>query len=102
MKTIKEISEQIHSELEQAEWYYTHAALRKQDHPDLAKTYHQIGNEEMGHVDKLHGCVTKLIKEAREKQEPPKYMLEMWDHLHKMMIKKAAEVRHMGDMYTSM
>ena len=94
MKIIKEISEQIEEEVEGALWYAKQAVMISHDHPGLAKTLHTIAEEELHHVDMLHGEVVKLIDAHRREQgEPPASMMAVYEYLHKKQIDKVAEVK---------
>ena len=94
MKLIKELSEQIEEELEGAEWYAKKALAYRTDHPELARTLHDIAEQEMRHVDLLHGEVVKIIEEHRKRYgEPPAPMKAVYDYLHEKQIEEANEVR---------
>ena len=95
MKIIKNISEQIEEETEGALWYAEEAVRVADEHPSLAKTLHTIAEEELRHVDMLHGEVVKLIEaHRREHGEPPAAMKAVYDYLHKKQIENVAEVRN--------
>lgn len=94
MKQIKKISEMIEEELEGAEEYAKAALMHKTDNPNLAKTFYDIANEEMRHVDMLHGEVVRMIEtHKREHGAPPAAMQAVYDYLHERQIEEAKEVR---------
>ena len=94
MKQIKKISEMIEDELEGAEEYAKMALMHKSDNPNLAKTFYDIANEEMRHVDMLHGEVVRMIEtHKREHGAPPAAMQAVYDYLHERQIEEAKEVR---------
>lgn len=94
MKQIKKISEMIEDELEGAEEYAKEALMHKSDNPNLAKTFYDIANEEMRHVDMLHGEVVRLIEaHKREHGATPMAMQAVYDYLHERQIEEAKEVR---------
>ena len=100
MKIIKEISEQIEEEVEGALWYAKEAVMISHDHPGFAKTLHTIAEEELHHVDLLHGEVVKLIEaHRREHGEPPAAMMAVYEYLHKKQIDKVAEVKAVLEQY---
>ena len=56
----------------------------------------------MGHVDKLHADVTKLISEYRQETgEPPKEMLTLYNYLHEKHMAKAMQIRVKQGMFNS-
>lgn len=100
MKIIKMLSEMIEEELEGAEEYIHHALKSKGEHPELAKTFFDISQQEMEHVNKLHTEVTKLISEHRKEHgEPPAAMLAVYEYLHDKHIRKAGEIKASQALY---
>ena len=100
MKIIKKISEMIIDEAEGAGHYAKKALMLKEEHPALAKMFYQLANEELEHVNTLHGAVVGLIEEYREKNgEPPEGMKAVYDYLHEQQIKEVAEVKAMLSEY---
>ena len=96
MKLIKKISEMIMDEADGAKCYAEKALMWKDERPALAKTFHQLANEELGHVNMLHNAVVTLIEEYRaEEGEPPASMMAVYDYLHEKQIKEVAKVRAM-------
>ena len=94
MKIIKELSEHISAELEDAEEYVKAAIKHKEDHPDLARALYEMSVDEMRHMEILHGEVVKLISEHRKtKGEPPAPMLAVYEYLHEKNIEEATEVK---------
>lgn len=94
MKQIKKLSEMIEEELEGAEEYAKAALMHKTDNPNLAKTLYDIANDEMRHVDMLHGEVVRMIEtHKREHGAPPVAMQAVYDYLHERQIEEAKEVR---------
>ena len=94
MKIIQKISEMIDEEITDA-WKYARCYQNhKEDDPELAKTISQLATEELGHADKLHAQVVRLIKNQREKTgDPPEWMLHVYNYLHERSINRATEVR---------
>ena len=100
MKLIKKISEMIDEEIEGAECYAKKALEYKEERPELAKTFYNLANEEMEHMNILHGEVVKLIEEYREEHgEPPQAMQAVYDYMHEKHIEEAREVKAMIAMY---
>ena len=100
MKIIKCIAEKIEEELHDADAYIELAMRWKDEKPDTASVFYELSTEEMGHVDKLHAEVTRLISEYRQKTgEPPKDMLTLWNYLHEKHIAEAMRIRVKQGMF---
>ena len=100
MKIIKKMSEMIMDEAEGAEHYAKKALMYKDERPKLSRMFYQLANDELGHVDTLHGAVVELITEYRaEHGEPPEAMLAVYDYLHEKQIEEVAEVKTMLSEY---
>lgn len=100
MKIIKELCCDIEEEVCDAEKYARKALLYKEEYPALARTYHNLADEEIGHASKLHAHVAQLIDEYnRQNGEPPAAMKAVYEFLHQRQIDKAAEVKVLTDMF---
>ena len=100
MKIIKCLSEKIEDEMKDADEYVQLAMKWKEEQPEAAEVFYQLSTEEMGHADKLHGIVTKLISEYREENgDPPKGMLALYDYLHKKQIATAMNIKVKQGLY---
>ena len=100
MKIIKCLSELIGEELSDADKYIDLAERWKTDNKEAADLFHQLSVEEMGHVDKLHDEVKRLIDEYRaEHGEPPKEMMVLYEYLHEQHIGQATRIRVKQAMY---
>ena len=103
MKIIERIADYISDELEGAEHYAKCALKHKDDHPQLAKVFYEISNEEMRHVHLLHEEAVKLIEEHKKtKGEPPAAMMAVWEYVHGKHIDEANEVRILQNEYRGM
>lgn len=58
----KEIYEEIWDELEGAEHYAKKAVAHKADHPEIAKLYYDMANQEMAHSVMLGDEVARMMK----------------------------------------
>ena len=100
MKIIEELSKMIEGEIHDAHEYAKKALEVRENYPDLANLLHDLSNEEMGHMSRLHGAVAEIINEYRKnKGEPPAAMLAVYDYLHKQQIEKAADVKAMQSLF---
>ena len=100
MKIIKCLSEKIKEELKDAEAYINMAAEWKKEEPETADVFAELSAEEMGHVEKLHTEVTKLISRYRQTNgEPPAGMLAIYNYLHEQQTEEAMRIKVKQKMY---
>ena len=100
MEIIKRLSEQIDEELEGAEAYAKCALKHRDEHPTLARVYHEMSLDEMRHVDMLHAEIVKLIEEYRKTHgEPSAVMKYVYEYLHEKQIEEANEVKMYQSQY---
>lgn len=100
MKIIKCLSEKIEEELHDADAYIELAMRWKAENPETADLFYELSTEEMGHVDKLHNDVARVIDEyRREHGEPPKEMMVLYDFLHEKHIGTAMQIKVKQGMY---
>ena len=100
MKIIKCLSEKIEEELHDADAYIELAMRWKAENPEVADLFYELSTEEMGHVDKLHDEVAKLIEEHRaEHGEPPKEMMVLYEFLHEKHTGTAMQIKVKQAMY---
>ena len=96
MRIIQNLSDQIDDEITDARKYAVCSVRYKESDPELSRAYAQLATEELGHVDKLHAQVVRLISEYRaSKGEPPAHMLTIYQHVHEREIEKVAEIKMM-------
>ena len=100
MKIIQKLSDMISEEIDDAGKYIKCALKYKDENRGLADTFNNLSNEEMRHMQILHGEVAKLIDRYRQEHgDPPDDMLAVYDYLHGKQIDKASEVKAMQIMY---
>ena len=96
MKIIMKLVSLIDEELSGAKDYIKLAMRNKNEHPSLSDTFADLAEQEMGHVEKLHDEVTKMIEEVRQRDgEPPASMMAVYDYEHKKQINKAAKIKQL-------
>ena len=92
MKLIKKLSRMIEEEIRDAEKYARCAIEYRESKPELARTFVQLAEQEMGHMQMLHNSVVQLIEEQRRTQgEPPPGMMEAYDLIHEWQMDHADE-----------
>lgn len=100
MKIIEKLSDMISEEIGDAEKYIKCALKYKDENRGLADVFNSLSNDEMRHMQILHGEVTKLIEQYRQKKgEPPADMLAVYNYLHEQQIDHASDVKAMQILY---
>jgi ferritin len=100
MEIIKELSEMIEEEIEDAGKYAKCALHYKESRPALADVFYKLANEELGHMNALHGQVVAIIDEYKKKNgEPPEAMKMIYDILHDKHVANTAAVKGMLSLY---
>lgn len=100
MKIIKQLSEYMKEELQDAKKYAKDAIHYKTENPSLAKTFYEISNQEINHADMLHTEVVKIIDKQRQIETPPAIMMELWEDEHKDYIEDVVHVKYMLSLYS--
>ena len=62
MKIIEILSEKIEEEVCDAKSYISMAIEYKENYPELSRTLYNLSNQEMEHMNMLHGEVSDIIK----------------------------------------
>ena len=94
MTIIKCLAEKIEEELNDANAYIDLAMKWKQELPETSNLFYQLSTEEMGHMEKLHQEVVRLIEKYRvEHGEPPEKMMVLYEYLHEKHVGKATEIK---------
>ena len=102
MKIIKVLAEKIEEELHDADDYIALAIAWKDEEPVTADLFYQLSLEEIGHVDKLHVEVARLIGEYKQVTgEPPKEMQALYNYLHEKHIGEAMRIKVKQGMFKS-
>jgi rubrerythrin len=100
MLFLKKIIEKIDEELEDAESYAEMALEHQASDEDIADIFCKIAEQEIGHMNMLHGIVVKIIdRHKKEGKEVPVAMQAIWDYEHEKMIDNAKEVKMLISMY---
>ena len=100
MQIIKKLSGMIKEEIQDAEKYANCALNNKETDKTLADTFYTLSNEELKHMEVLHGQVVRIIEEYRKtKGDPPKEMQAVYDYLHEEQIEAVKEIKILLAMY---
>ena len=100
MKIIKCLAEKIEEELHDADAYIELAMRWKYEQPKTASLFYELSTQEMGHVDKLHTDVVRLINEYKQENgEPPKEMMTLYNYLHERPVADAMMIKGKQGMF---
>ena len=100
MKIIMCLMDKIEDELHDADAYIDDAMKWKAEDEDVANLFAELSAEEIGHADKLHAEVVDQIRVYKEEHgEPPKGMMELYDHLHQKHMEEAMRIKVKQGMY---
>lgn len=100
MQQIRELSDHIEEELEDAEGYIKCAHKYKNHDRDLADMYYELSLQEVQHSMALHKQGVRLIEAYKaEGKTIPSAMQAVYDHLHEKHIEKAAQVKALQTQY---
>lgn len=100
MREIQMLVEHIDEEIHDAECYARLALEYRERDRELADLFYRLSGEELDHMVRLHGQVSRLI-DARKKggAEIPEAMLAVYEYLHKRQIDRTAEVAACQALY---
>ena len=100
MKIIKELSEMISDEIQDAKNYADQALKFKAENQNLAETFFKLSQAEMDHMGMLHDQATRIIETYRKEHgEPPAAMMAVYDYLHEKQMDEAAQVKAKQALY---
>ena len=100
MRTIKELSDNIKDEIEDAHKYASRALDLKDSDRETADLYCSLAQEELKHMEMLHARVVKCIDDYRKNNgEPPIEMRVRYETLHEIHTSDARKVRLMIQLY---
>ena len=100
MKIIMCLTDKIEEELHDADSYIELAMKWRDEDKDVGDLFYELSTEEMGHADKIHKEVVDQINVYREEHgDPPKGMMELYDHLHKKHTEEAMTIKIKQKMY---
>ena len=100
MELIKNLSDMVGDELEDAKKYAKCALKHKAENPALAKTFFDLSTDEMRHMSLLHDEIVEAIETYRKEHgEAPASMQAVYDYLHEKWIERAQEVRTYQNLY---
>ena len=94
------LMDKIEDELHDADAYIDDAMKWKAEDEDVANLFAELSAEEIGHMEKLHAEVVDQIRVIKEERgEPPKGMMELYDHLHQKHMEEAMRIKVKQGMY---
>ena len=100
MKVIRNLSELIGEEIEDAHKYAELALKYRDEMRGLADVFIQLSMEEMKHMSMLHTETVKIIEDyRRNKGDPPPEMMAVYNYLHDKHMEHAAEVKAAQALY---
>lgn len=100
MKIIKCLTEKIREEIQDAESYIELAMEWKEKEPEAAELFAELSEEELGHMNRLHGKVVELIEEYKAQHgEPSAGMMALYEYMHEKNVEDTMRVKVKQAMY---
>lgn len=100
MKTMKLLMERIDDELQDACDYAKLALEYRDSEPELAVLFSRLSEEEMTHMNLLHGAAVEQIESVqRQGGTVPEAMSAVYEYLHERQIDKAESVKRYQAMF---
>ena len=100
MKVIMCLTDKIEEELHDADAYIELAMKWQAEDEDVGNLFYDLSTEEMKHVNMLHNEVVDQIKAYKEEHgEPPKGMMELYDHIHQKHQAEAMRIKVKQGMF---
>ena len=93
---------QMKDELEDAEKYIECANSTKEADKELADVYHTLAGEEIGHMERLQGQASRLIREESEEGEDgsmPLRIKYIWEYERDNIEAKAHRIKALISLY---
>lgn len=100
MNVMTLLMERIDDELQDACDYAKMALEYRDTEPELAVLFARLSEEEMTHMQLLHGAAVEQIERIRRQGGTvPEAMAAVYEYLHKRQIDKAESVKRYQSMY---
>lgn len=100
MMIIQDAADYIYDEIGDAEKYIRAAIKLHETDEEFADCLYKLSGEELGHADRLHEQVTRLIRTYKdEKGVPPALMMQLYEREHARIIDRTAEVKRLQELY---
>lgn len=100
MKIIKDMSEDIEKTLDMAECNIKKAVEYKIDYPTAAQAFYNKSVALMNTIKGSHDAIVALIESYRkEKGDPPKPMMSVYNYMHERQIEQAAAIKTLQELY---
>lgn len=86
-------------ELDGAKEYFKEACKLKEERPDWAKSFYEMGNAELDHSRALNKMFNEHFKSLNTKPELVEYMEPFKDMADEVYIQKMGEIRYIQDKF---
>ena len=100
MKIIKQLSELIESELDDAEYLIKKAVEYRDDYPNLSNDFYNWSIDKNTQIKTLHDTIVRIIKNYKDTEgDPPAPMMAIYNYIHERHIEKMTAIKSLQTIY---
>lgn len=101
MEIIKKLEKFMDKKIKMADCEIDFALVHKDTEPEIAKLFYELSCSELQDFADMHGHIVTIINAyRRDRGEPPKEMMAVYEYQHEIDIDDMASVKAKQAMYT--